>query len=129
MTLWQKLVKKSTVISLKTKWEQRVNKKKMLLTKIEKNLTRLIQVNISLCKRLISDKTCTEQCNMLNHPRTWVIISFKSFQWGCWSKFEENVSRGRDPFRWLPVSFSSSMVWTASKYYGMVGVSKWWSTM
>lgn len=43
---------------------------------------------------------------------TCVIISFKSFQWGSLSKLDEKVNKGRDPFRWFPVSFNSSIVCT-----------------
>lgn len=49
------------------------------------------------------------------NQNTWIIISFKSFQWASLSKLSEKVKMGRDPFKWFPVSFNSSIVCTGNK--------------
>lgn len=82
----------------------------------QRKTTERIQIIIQISSahlQLVLKCLATHMVNMSNQLYTWVIISFTSFQWGCSSKFVENVISGREPFRWFPVSFNSSIVWTA----------------
>ncbi len=53
-------------------------------------------------------------------PVTWVRSSLRSWRWGCWSNSPEKDRIARAPFKWLPVSLSSSIVCTATNHYFLI---------
>lgn len=51
-------------------------------------------------------------------------ISLNSFQCASFSKFDENVKSGREPFRWFPRRFNSSIVCTEKQLSNVWTVKK-----